>query len=494
MANLWRFNGGLHLNEHKELSTHTPLRAAEIPAELVYPLQLRPGIQATPLVKVGERVLRGQCLADSGHGFATPIHASTSGIIKSIENRLVPHPSGLAGECLVLQSDGKDDALAVETCGDFRSLTPESVRHLIRNAGIVGLGGAAFPTAVKLAPKMPQQIDTLIINGAECEPYITCDDSLIRSTPAQIIVGAQILMHALGIWRCLIAVEDTMPQALAALQLAQTEIGDLRIEIIAVPTVYPTGGERQLIKVLTGKETPSGGIPADVGIVCQNAGTAAAVFEAIVNGKALTERIITVTGLGIKSPQNLRVRIGTPIKDLVQQCGGYSAQAQRLIMGGPMMGFALAHDDIAVVKASNCILVTSASEIQSDAPVLPCIRCGECANVCPVQLLPQQLYWHSRSDQVENCKTFNLFDCIECGCCNMVCPSHIPLVQYFRFAKGKLMAKVQDATKTEKAKYRHDVRSLRKQKEDLEKAERAKKKKATLEKMQAKTSLKEGDI
>lgn len=488
MAKLWSFNGGLHLDEHKAISTQHPLKPTALPKILVYPLLLRPGIHAKALVHPGEHVLRGQLIADSDHFFATPVHAASSGVVTAIEERPVAHPSGLTGQCIVIETDGRDLPVQHPANPDFHLLDPDSVRAIIRQAGIVGLGGAAFPTAVKLVPRANKAIDILIINGAECEPYITCDESLMRSQPEHVITGAQVLMHALGIGRCIIAVEDTMPQAYSALQTALERIGDMRIELASVPTVYPTGGERQLIRVLTGKETPSGGIPADVGVVCQNAGTAAAVYQAVCMGQPLTERIITVTGPGITAPQNLSVRIGTPISDLVSQCGGYTPAAKRLVMGGPMMGFALSTDAIPVMKATNCILVTGPATVDNDQPVLPCIRCGECANACPAQLLPQQLYWYSRASNVERAQAYNLADCIECGCCNVVCPSHIPLVQYFRFAKGKLQQKALETVKTEQAKYRHEIRSQRKEKEDAEKAERARKKREMLEKMKTNTT------
>ena len=319
-----------------------------------------------------------------------------------------------------------------------------------------------------------------MLNGAECEPYITCDDSLSRHYPHAVLGGAKILTHILGVACCLLAIEEDMPQAIAALEKAKSE-GDYRqIEIVPVPVIYPMGGERQLIQVLTGKEVPSGGLPAEVGVVCHNVATAAAVYQAITTGEPLISRIVTVTGQGVRRPQNLLVRIGTPIAELVEHCGGYTDSAERLIMGGAMMGIALPTDDIPITKAANCILVAGRDEVVGEKHSMPCIRCGACATACPVSLLPQQLYWHSRADSLDRVMAYHLPDCIECGCCDVVCPSHIPLVQHFRSAKSKVAAKEQERLKADQARFRYEARQERKQREQLEKAESAKRKKELL--------------
>ncbi|MGR9051827.1 MAG: electron transport complex subunit RsxC [Gammaproteobacteria bacterium] len=492
MFKTWKFNGGLRLNGHKQLSAHLPIIDAGIPDQLVYPLQLRPGVHLQASVKVGDRVLRGQTVADASHALATPLHAASSGIVRAIEARPIPHPSAMADECIVIDTDGLDEAIAPSGPCDYRREQPAMIRKLMRDAGIVGLGGAAFPTAIKLNPGPQRKIDTLLLNGAECEPYITCDNCLMQAESDAVIEGAMILLHALQIERCLIAVEAPMTAAYSALTESLDKHHDRRIEIVKVPAIYPTGGEKQLIKVVTGKETPSGGIPADVGIICQNVGTAAAVKKAVIDGRPLIERIVSVTGRGVVRPQNLRVRIGTPIAGLIDLCGGYEPNVRRLIMGGPMMGFALPEDTVPVVKATNCILAASNDEVVGEKRAMPCIRCGDCAKACPVNLMPQQLYWHSRAGNLDKCREFSLFDCIECGCCEVVCPSHIPLVQYYRSAKGKILTKAKESEKAAVAKRRHDALLARKEQENAEKAERARRKKEALAKMKKAETVDEG--
>jgi electron transport complex protein RnfC len=481
---LWTFHGGLHLAGHKEESTRLPLRAARLPERLVFPLQQRSGRNAEPCVAPGDRVLKGQIIAGGGDPLNPPIHASTSGVVRTIEARPLPHPSGLSDLCIVIEADGEDAAAELEGTTDYREHPPEELRRRIHQAGIVGLGGAGFPTAVKIASSS-RRVDTLILNGAECEPYITCDESLLRGYADEVLRGAEILRHILRAEQGLVAIENDMPEAVAAAERARLEGGFEHLHIVRVPAVYPTGGEKQLIRVLTGREVPSRGIPADAGVVCHNVGTAAAVYRAVVRGEPLISRIVTVTGRGVGEPQNLEVRLGTSIADLVEQCGGYTGEAERLILGGPMMGFALPTDDLPIVKSANCILVAARGELTGQKQPQPCIRCGACADACPANLLPQQLYWYSRSDQLERTLEYRLFDCIECGCCDVVCPSHIPLVQYFRAAKGKAIAKQRERDKADHARLRFEAREARKEREKRERAEAARRKKENLEKAAA---------
>ncbi len=481
MLKLWPFVGGVHLEEPMLDVSRQAVLQPPLPKQLIYPLAMRDGANAKPKVKPGERVLKGQVIAADGWRHP-PIHAASSGHVREIAPRTLPHPSGLSGECIIIEVDGEDESVELQGIADFTQIEPAVLREKIHAAGIVGLGGAAFPTAFKLDPPQQAKLDTLVLNGAECEPYIRCDDSLLRHCPHDVLGGAKLLMHVLGVSRCLLAVEDTMQEAIAALEIAQGE-GDYKpIQIVPIPTIYPTGGERQLIKTLTGREVPADGIPAQIGVVCFNVGTAAAVHKAIVVGEPLLSRIVTVTGRGVRKPQNLLARIGTPIADLVEFCGGYTDSAQRLIMGGPMMGFSLPSDDLPITKATNCILVAGQGELAAEKPVMPCIRCGACATACPASLLPQQLYWYARAGDLERVMDFRLNACIECGCCDVVCPSHIPLVQSFRSAKSKITAKAQERSKAEYARLRYESRQERMNRENRERADIAKRKKALLAK------------
>jgi electron transport complex protein RnfC len=355
---------------------------------------------------------------------------------------------------------GEDRAIDPGAHVDFRRLDPAEVRTRVRAAGIVGLGGATFPTSVKLTARADMHVQTLILNGAECEPYISCDAALVRARPQRVVLGAQIMLHALQVNECLIAVEADKVETARALEAALAEAGDERIELVRVPARYPEGGERQLIQVLTGHEVPHDGLPIDIGFVCQNLGTAAAVADAL-EGRALTSRIVTVTGAGIVQAHNVEARLGTPVADLVALCGGYADSVQRLIMGGPMMGFALSTDAVPVVKATNCLLALTAPALRAEGDERPCIRCGDCARACPARLLPQELYRQTRAGAFEQVQALHVFDCIECGCCDVVCPSHIPLTQSFRYAKGELWADERDRHRRQVARLRFELREAR---------------------------------
>ncbi|PIE00384.1 MAG: electron transport complex subunit RsxC [Thiothrix nivea] len=470
---------GLHLDYQKQPSLQRPLtRLHSVPeTELILPLQQHMGHKPVLRVKPGDYVYKGQPLAAAEADMSVPVHASSSGTVVAIEERPVPHPSGLSDLCVILRPDGRHDCgdSGMEPITDYEQASEETLRQRIGEAGIVGLGGAVFPAAIKLKVRPTVPIRTLVINGAECEPYITCDDRLMRDKAEEIIIGAQIMLHILkdhapdqGVQQCLIGIEDNKPEAIAAMQAAVDRTADTRLKVVAVPTLYPAGGEKQLIKALTGKEVPSSKRPADIGMICHNVATSRAIYRAIVLGEPLISRYVTVTGPGIREPQNVEVAFGTPIAAVIDYAGGYTDQAGQLVMGGPMMGVSLNNDAIPVVKATNCILVQPAP--QTVQTTLPCIRCGQCAQVCPAGLLPQQLYWHARAKAFEQTEAYNLFDCIECGCCAYVCPSHIPLVDYYRFAKSEVRARQQAKQKAELARERHEFH--------LERLERAKRERA----------------
>ncbi len=478
---LWQFHGGLHLPDHKSLSCEQPIQPAVLPKRLVLPLQQHIGAPAKPIVEVGERVRKGQTIAQPDGFVSAALHAPTSGTVVAIEERAVPHPSGLTAPCIVLESDGEDRWVELQPHGNWTTLDASELRNLIREAGIVGLGGAGFPSFIKLNPGARTEIDTLILNAAECEPYITCDDRLMRERADEVIAGARIMRHALHARRVVIGIEDNKPEAHAALRDALARVDRSDIELVQVPTRYPTGGEKQLIKVLTGKEVPSQGLPIDINIVCHNVATAAAVHRAVEHGEPLISRIVTVTGRGVATPRNLEVLIGTPVDDLLRQCGGTTPTLSRLVLGGPLMGITLPHSGLPITKTGNCILALAPGEFGQHGPVRNCIRCGECARACPANLLPQQLYWHARAKDFDKVQDYNLFDCIECGCCAYVCPANLPLVQYYRYAKTAIWAQARDKKKAELARERHDFRTERQEREKAERAAKLAKKKAALE-------------
>ncbi|MEJ2645565.1 MAG: electron transport complex subunit RsxC [Gammaproteobacteria bacterium] len=470
---LFHFHGGLRLPGHKDQSTAMAVVPARVPPRLILPLHQHIGQPAEALVQPGDRVLKGQLIGRAEGYVSAAVHASSSGRVVEVAERPVPHPSGLTALCVVIETDGLEQwRQRDEPVADYRTLDPSELRNRIRDAGIVGLGGAGFPTFVKMNPGAGHAIELLVINGAECEPYISCDDMLMRERPADIVAGMAILRHAIGARECVIAVEDNKPEATAALRREVQAAGDATVQVVTVPTRYPTGGEKQLIKVLTGREVPSQGLPADIGVVCHNVGTAAAVYRNVLDNEPLVSRFITVTGAGVAQPRNLEVLVGTPIADLVEQCGGYTDAADRLVMGGPMMGFALPDDALPVVKTTNCILVASRDELPPPQAAMPCIRCGECVQVCPADLLPQQLYWYAHSKDFDKTQDYHLFDCIECGCCAQVCPSHIPLVQYYRFAKTEIWAQERERRHADQARRRHEFRLARLEREKQEREQR----------------------
>lgn len=486
MLKLHHFHGGLRLDGHKAESLQRGLLQATLPERLFLPLRQHIGDHNKPRVEIGDRVLKGQVIASDSGLICAAVHAPTSGTIRAIENYPVAHPSGEKDTCIVIDVDGEDKAVE-PILADLENLTPGEIIELICRAGIVGLGGAVFPTSPKLTRGKVQGVDTLIINGVECEPYITCDDILMRFNAAEVIRGSGYLQRILAPRTTYIAIEDNKPEAIAAMAQALTQHPLPNTEIIPIPTIYPSGGEKQLVQILTGKEVPHGQLAFDIGLFCQNVGTCAAITRALEKDEPLISRVVTITGDNVRQPGNWEVRLGTPINHLIELAGGYRHGASgQLVMGGSMMGFALSGSEVPIVKASNCIMVMREETIpKSPGYHDECIRCSKCTEVCPAQLLPQQLYWHARAKAYERTQEFHLFDCIECGCCSTVCPSRIPLVQYYRAAKSEIRAAQKAQFKSDRARIRFEFREkrllLKKQKDE----ERRRLKREALQKKKA---------
>ncbi|WP_010670077.1 electron transport complex subunit RsxC [Pantoea agglomerans] len=458
---VWDFQGGIHPPEMKTQSNGTPLSELPLPHRFIIPLKQHIGHEGEICVAPGDKVLRGQPLT-FGTGRMLPVHAPTSGVIEDIGQHMTAHPSGLSELCIFLTPDGDDRWMPLDPLPDYRQHPRADIVKRIHDAGIAGLGGAGFPTATKLKGGL-RGVKTLIINAAECEPYITADDRLMQDYAAEVLEGSRILAWVLQAEQVLIGIEDNKPEAIAALKQALGSERDLHIRVI--PTKYPSGGAKQLTRILTGKEVPHGGRSSDIGVLMQNVGTAWAVKRAIINGEPITERVVTLTGDAIAQPRNVWSRLGTPISHLLHQVGFTPAPRQMVIMGGPLMGFTLPSLDVPVVKITNCILAPSASEMGNNDEEQSCIRCSACADACPAKLLPQQLYWYSQGGDHDKARAHHIDDCIECGACAYVCPSNIPLVQYYRQEKAELRAIDLEAKRTLEAKARFEARQARLERE-----------------------------
>jgi Na+-translocating ferredoxin:NAD+ oxidoreductase subunit C len=452
---LFDFHGGICPPEHKADSNAEPIRAAPIPQQLVIPLSQRQGSAARAIVRLGQAVRTGETIAEPVDELGVAVHASSSGVITAIDYRVTL--TGEVAECIIIETDGIDRWHAMTPHPTWREYSPTQLIDLIQSAGIVGMGGAGFPTAYKLSAS---HVDTLIINGAECEPYITADDLTMRERAERVLLGAEILQQITAARRVLIAIEDNKAEAIEQISSALVARGE-RYQLATVPTRYPSGGEKQLIQLLTGEQVPQGGLPADIGVICHNIGTCVAIADAIATGLPLISRITTFTGGAIAQRGNLEVRIGTPLSYLLNWTGFDQDQCHKLLAGGSIMGKPIVDGDAPVTKTTHCILAATHTELPDPAPASPCIRCGLCAEACPAKLLPQQLYWYSKSRQFEPLAKYGLTDCIECGVCTYVCPSSIPLVDYFVTAKTEIKTKQNEQQRAEHARERFESRQAR---------------------------------
>ncbi|MGB0204750.1 MAG: electron transport complex subunit RsxC [Neptuniibacter sp.] len=484
MSTKHAFHGGVHPPENKRQSTGGPIQVAPIPEQLIVPLSQHIGAPSEVVVSVGDRVLKGQVIAEAVGRISVSVHAPSSGVVEAIESRPIPHMSGMSAPCVVIKTDGLDEWCDHKGLEDYTAINKQELIDFIRFHGISGMGGAGFPTDVKLHLGDDHIVNTLILNAMECEPYITADDMLLREHAEQVVKGIEIIAHLLKPHHIMVGTEDNKPQAIRALELAVAE-SKLDIDIIVVPTVYPSGGEKQLIKLLTGVEVPSGKIPADVGIVCQNVGTASAIYDAVYNGVPLISRIVTLTGDALGHPHNMRALIGTPLETLLEAAEVKQPEVYRLVIGGPMMGYTVDSQSIPMIKTTNCVIAATEDEMPPAPPANPCIRCGMCEQVCPAELLPQQLHWFAKGKEFEKAKNHNLFDCIECGACSYVCPSNIPLVQYYRFAKAEIRAEEAEQRKADHARQRFEARQERLEREKIEKELRRKQRAEEAAKAQA---------
>ncbi|NMB02228.1 MAG: electron transport complex subunit RsxC [Firmicutes bacterium] len=433
MRRVKSFFGGIFPNDGKQSTSGTPIRILSAPEQLVVPLLQHVGVEAKPLVAKGDEVLKGQLIAEAGGTVSAPVHSPVSGKVVAIEPRR--NASGRTITSIVIENDGEERWADKETHHDPIQLDAKTILERVRKAGIVGMGGAGFPTALKLTPPKGVTVDYLIINGCECEPYLTADHRLMVECPEDIILGAKLMAKVAGARNIIIGVEDNKPDAIAALKAKAGAI-----KVVSLSTKYPQGGEKQVIQALTGREVPSLGLPFQAGVIVQNVGTAWAVAKALRDGEPLISRVVTVTGTPIKEPQNFLVPIGTTLGDLVEAAGGFSQTPEKIVVGGPMMGGAQFDLDTPISKTSSGVLAFAEGESRTPDS-MPCIKCARCVDVCPANLLPLKLEAFGMNEQWDNAREYGALDCIECGCCTYICPSKRPLLHYIRFAKSEIVAK-----------------------------------------------------
>jgi len=433
------FKGGIHPPDNKHWTSHKAIEDCPLPDELVVPLSQHIGAPSVACVEVGQHVAKGQEIGSAKGFVSVPVHASTSGEVVAIENR--PHPFGTPLPAVVIKPDGEDSWSSNLQFTDPGSLTSDELIEKVRQAGVVGMGGAAFPAHVKMSPPPEKPIHTLLFNGVECEPYLTSDHRMMLEESERVLQGVALLQYVYGAERVVIGIEANKPDAIA---LLKKQSADAPIEILPLQVKYPQGAEKQLIFAATGREVPSGGLPMDVGVAVHNVSTAAAVTDAVMLGRPLIERVCTVTGPAIKEPKNLRIRIGMSLSHLVEVCGGLVEEPGKIILGGPMMGFTQVGFDVPVIRGSSGLLLLREEDI-ANSPEGPCIRCARCVQACPMNLMPTTIAAYARRDLVEETEEYCAMDCIECGSCSYVCPASIPLVQLIRHGKAAVLAKKRNA-------------------------------------------------
>ena len=464
---IFPFHGGVHPPENKAQSTQLPIGQLALPKKLVLPLRQHVGNIPKIKVQIGERVLKGQLIAEAEGTVSAAIHAPTSGTISAIEDAIIPHPSGLTDRCITITPDDKDEWIARQA-QDWKTADRKNLVASLRLSGIVGLGGATFPTHIKLRADGKSGVHTLVINAAECEPYITCDDMLMRERADEIVQGIEIAQYLLGAENVLIGIENNKPEAAANMRAATSNTAMI---VKTVPTLYPSGDARRLVHLLLGAEIPHDKRSTEVGLQVFNVATVLALHRYFNHGEPSLGRIVSITG-NVNQPQNFEVLFGTPLTHLIAAAGGAKPETSHYIMGGPMMGFDLPSIDVPITKAANCIIAASPNLFAPPKPAMPCIRCARCADACPVNLQPQELYWFAKADNFEKARDYNLFDCIECGACSYVCPSDIPLVQYYRYAKSEIIATDKAKEAADLARERNDFRIERIEREKLERAQK----------------------